>query len=76
VDGTSAPGPAVWPGAPAGPTAAFGQIKRELLVAASGTLDDALATEAEAQRICGATADHRNATASFVAKQKPTFAGS
>ena len=43
--------------------------------AASGTLDDALALEAEAQRICGATADHRNATAAFVAKEKPTFTG-
>jgi 2-(1,2-epoxy-1,2-dihydrophenyl)acetyl-CoA isomerase len=60
----------------AGPTVAYGQLKRELQVAAQGSLDEALATEAEAQRICGATADHRSATASFVAKQKPTFTGS
>jgi 2-(1,2-epoxy-1,2-dihydrophenyl)acetyl-CoA isomerase len=60
----------------AGPTVAFGQLKRELMVAATATLAEALATEAEAQRICGATADHRNATAAFVAKQKPTFTGS
>jgi 2-(1,2-epoxy-1,2-dihydrophenyl)acetyl-CoA isomerase len=59
----------------AGPTVAYGQIKRQLLVGASGTLDQALDAEAEAQRICGATADHRNATAAFVAKQKPTFTG-
>jgi 2-(1,2-epoxy-1,2-dihydrophenyl)acetyl-CoA isomerase len=57
----------------AGPTVAYGQIKRELLVGFSGTLDQALDTEAEAQRRTGATADHRNATAAFVAKQQPTF---
>jgi 2-(1,2-epoxy-1,2-dihydrophenyl)acetyl-CoA isomerase len=60
----------------AGPTVAYGQIKRQLLVGASGSLDQALDAEAEAQRIAGATADHRNATAAFVAKQKPTFTGS
>jgi 2-(1,2-epoxy-1,2-dihydrophenyl)acetyl-CoA isomerase len=59
----------------AGPTIAYGQIKRQLLVGASGTLDEALNAEAEAQRILGATADHRNATVAFVAKQKPTFTG-
>ena len=59
----------------AGPTVAYGQIKRQLLAGASGALDEALAIEAEAQRICGATADHRAATAAFVAKQKPTFTG-
>jgi 2-(1,2-epoxy-1,2-dihydrophenyl)acetyl-CoA isomerase len=57
----------------AGPTVAYGQIKRELLVGFSSTLDQALDTEAEAQRRTGATADHRNATAAFVAKQLPTF---
>ena len=59
----------------AGPTQAYGQIKRELQVATSGSLDDALDTEADAQRICGDTSDHRQATAAFVAKQKPTFTG-
>lgn len=59
----------------AGPTVAYGQIKHELLVAARGGLDDALAAEAEAQRICGVTSDHRNATAAFVAKKKPVFTG-
>jgi 2-(1,2-epoxy-1,2-dihydrophenyl)acetyl-CoA isomerase len=60
----------------AGPTVAYGQIKRELAVAASGTLAEALAVEALAQAVCGGTADHQNATAAFVAKQKPVFAGS
>jgi 2-(1,2-epoxy-1,2-dihydrophenyl)acetyl-CoA isomerase len=59
----------------AGPTVAYGQIKRQLAIGAVGPLDAALALEAEAQRISGATADHRNATAAFVAKQKPTFTG-
>lgn len=58
-----------------GPTVAYAQIKRELLVGASGTLDEALDCEAEAQRIAGSTEDHRNATAAFVAKEKPTFLG-
>jgi 2-(1,2-epoxy-1,2-dihydrophenyl)acetyl-CoA isomerase len=59
----------------AGPTVAYGQIKRELLVGTSGSLDDALDTEAAAQRIAGATADHRDSTAAFVAKQRYTFTG-
>jgi 2-(1,2-epoxy-1,2-dihydrophenyl)acetyl-CoA isomerase len=58
-----------------GPTVAYGQIKRELLTATSGTLDDALASEADAQDRAGATADHRNSTRAFVAKEKPTFIG-
>lgn len=60
----------------AGPTIAYGQIKRQLLAAEAGTLEDALATEAEAQRICGLTADHPRATAAFVAKEKAIFTGS
>lgn len=59
----------------AGPTIAYGQIKRQLLVGASGTLDDALDAEASAQRIAGATEDHRAATMAFVAKEKPVFHG-
>jgi 2-(1,2-epoxy-1,2-dihydrophenyl)acetyl-CoA isomerase len=59
----------------AGPTVAYGQIKHQLLVGSSGTLDEALDAEAKAQRICGSTADHRAATAAFVAKEKPTFTG-
>lgn len=59
----------------AGPTVAYGQIKRELLVAASGTLDEALETEAEAQQLTGATADHRESVAAFISKQRPVFHG-
>jgi len=59
----------------AGPTVAYGAIKRQLSVGTAGTLSDALAAEAQAQAICGATADHRNATAAFVRKEKPVFEG-
>jgi hypothetical protein len=59
----------------AGPTVAYGQIKRELLVASSGGLAEALATEADAQNITGGTTDHQHATRAFVAKEKPTFTG-
>lgn len=59
----------------AGPTVAYGAIKRQLSVGTAGTLSDALAAEAQAQAICGATADHRNSTAAFVRKEKPVFEG-
>lgn len=59
----------------AGPTVAYGAIKRELSVGNTGTLSDALAAEAEAQALCGATADHRAATAAFLNKEKPIFDG-
>ncbi|MGH3682460.1 MAG: enoyl-CoA hydratase-related protein [Natronosporangium sp.] len=57
-----------------GPTVAYAQLKREL-AAAGGTLAESLAVEADAQAVCGATADHRAATAAFVAEQQPTFTG-
>jgi len=56
-----------------GPTFAYGQIKRQLL--ATGTLADSLEIEAVTQALCGDTADHKNATAAFVNKQKPVFEG-
>lgn len=59
----------------AGPTVAYGAIKRQLSIADAGTLADALAAEAQAQAICGATTDHRAATFAFVNKEKPVFQG-
>lgn len=59
----------------AGPTVAFAAMKRELAVATEGTLADALEAEAQAQRRCGTTADHREGTAAFVAKRRPSFRG-
>jgi 2-(1,2-epoxy-1,2-dihydrophenyl)acetyl-CoA isomerase len=58
-----------------GPTKAYGEIKRELLQGASLGLADALELEAQAQAVCGATADHRESTMAFVNKQKPVFTG-
>jgi 2-(1,2-epoxy-1,2-dihydrophenyl)acetyl-CoA isomerase len=58
-----------------GPTAAYAAIRESLAFAATSTLAEALAREAELQRAMGATEDHRNATAAFVAKQKPVFLG-
>lgn len=59
----------------AGPTVAYGAIKRELAAGDTGTLSEALAAEAEAQTLCGQTEDHRNATAAFVRKERPVFQG-
>lgn len=59
----------------AGPTVAYGAIKRQLSIGDAGTLSEALAAEAQAQSICGGTADHRAATAAFVGKQQPVFEG-
>ena len=59
----------------AGPTLAYAAIRESLSDAATSTLPEALAKEAELQRAMGATEDHRNATAAFVAKQKPVFEG-
>lgn len=59
----------------AGPTAAYAAIKESLAYAATATLAQALDKEAELQARCGATEDHRAATAAFVAKRKPVFTG-
>jgi 2-(1,2-epoxy-1,2-dihydrophenyl)acetyl-CoA isomerase len=59
----------------AGPTAAYGAIKQSLATAATATLREALEVEAQLQAAMGDTGDHRNATAAFIAKQKPTFTG-
>lgn len=59
----------------AGPTLAYAAIKESLAYAASATLPEALAKEAELQSRVGGSEDHRQATAAFVAKQKPVFAG-
>ncbi len=59
----------------AGPTVAYGEIKRELSIGDGGTLSDTLAAEAQAQTRCAATSDHRSAVDAFVNKQRPTFTG-
>jgi 2-(1,2-epoxy-1,2-dihydrophenyl)acetyl-CoA isomerase len=59
----------------AGPTVAFGAVKRSLAFAATHDLAASLEFEAEQQNVAGATEDHRNAVQSFLAKEKPTFTG-
>lgn len=59
----------------AGPTAAYAAIKESIAYAASSSLPDALAREADLQAAMADTADHRNATAAFVAKLPRTFLG-
>jgi 2-(1,2-epoxy-1,2-dihydrophenyl)acetyl-CoA isomerase len=59
----------------AGPTAAYAAIKQSIAYAASSSLADALAKEAELQAAMGQTDDHRTSTAAFVAKQRAVFTG-
>jgi len=59
----------------AGPTLAYAAIRESLLYGAAHQLSESLAKEAELQRRLGASADHRNATQAFVAKQTPVFEG-
>jgi 2-(1,2-epoxy-1,2-dihydrophenyl)acetyl-CoA isomerase len=58
-----------------GPTVAYGSVRQSLAYSASHTLAESLQFEADKMRLTGDTEDHRNAVASFVAKQKPTFNG-
>ena len=58
----------------AGPTAAYAAIKQALAIG-SATLAEALETEAVLQNRMGETADHRAATAAFLAKEPATFTG-
>jgi 2-(1,2-epoxy-1,2-dihydrophenyl)acetyl-CoA isomerase len=58
-----------------GPTVAYGSVRQSLAYSASHTLAEALEFEAGKMELTGDTEDHRNAVASFVAKEKPTFHG-
>lgn len=58
-----------------GPTKAYGATKRALAHAATHSLTEALALEADLQDQCVATEDHVNATAAFLAKERPEFHG-
>jgi 2-(1,2-epoxy-1,2-dihydrophenyl)acetyl-CoA isomerase len=58
-----------------GPTKAFGAVRRSVAYSAGHDFEDSLAFEAEMMALTGATEDHANAVASFVAKEKPTFEG-
>ena len=59
----------------AGPTVAFGAIRRSLAFSAGHGLDESLAVEQQMMELTGSTEDHRGAVASFLAKAAPTFRG-
>lgn len=58
-----------------GPTLAYGRIKRNFTVGATGTLSDALDTEAEGMTALRNTEDHKSASLAFLSKQEPVFKG-
>lgn len=59
----------------AGPTKAFGAVRRSVAFSAGHGFEESLAYEAEMMALTGGTEDHADAVASFVAKEKPTFQG-
>ncbi|WP_446664724.1 enoyl-CoA hydratase-related protein [Flexivirga sp. B27] len=59
----------------AGPTKAYGAIRRAVEFSATHTLAESLAHEAGLMNATGATADHQAAVDAFLAKQKPVFEG-
>ena len=59
----------------AGPTLAYGAIRRSVAFSAGHTLSESLAQEAEQMALTGGSQDHAAAVAAFIAKEKPTFQG-
>jgi 2-(1,2-epoxy-1,2-dihydrophenyl)acetyl-CoA isomerase len=59
----------------AGPTVAYGAIRRSLAYSVGHGLDESLDLERQMMELTGSTADHRNAVAAFLGKQQPTFEG-
>ena len=60
----------------AGPTQAYGAMRRAILSGSTLPLAEALAVEESFMASTGATADHREAVRAFLAKEQPTFTGS
>lgn len=59
----------------AGPTKAYGAVRRAVAFSAGHSLTESLAHEAELMSSTGATADHAAAVQAFLAKEAPTFEG-
>jgi 2-(1,2-epoxy-1,2-dihydrophenyl)acetyl-CoA isomerase len=59
----------------AGPTLAYGAIRRSVAFSAGHSLSESLAHEADQMAVTGGTADHAAAVAAFLAKEKPAFQG-
>jgi 2-(1,2-epoxy-1,2-dihydrophenyl)acetyl-CoA isomerase len=59
----------------AGPTVAYGAIRRSLAYSAGHGIDESLDFERQMMELTGSTEDHRGAVASFLGKAQPTFEG-
>lgn len=59
----------------AGPTIAYGSVRRAVAYSATHSLSESLANEAELMKLTGGTSDHRAAVDAFVAKRPPLFEG-
>ena len=59
----------------AGPTVSLATMRRNIMIALDGNLDETLRAEAEGQRIAGASQDAREGGLSFLEKRKPVFKG-
>lgn len=59
----------------AGPTVAFGAVRRAVAYSMAHDLADSLAQEADLMALTGATADHAAAVQAFLAKRPPQFEG-
>jgi 2-(1,2-epoxy-1,2-dihydrophenyl)acetyl-CoA isomerase len=59
----------------AGPTVAYGAIRRSINYSATHTLAESLEFEGTQMKLTGDTEDHPNAVRSFVTKEKPVFKG-
>jgi 2-(1,2-epoxy-1,2-dihydrophenyl)acetyl-CoA isomerase len=59
----------------AGPTVAYGAIRRSLAYSAGHGIDESLDVERQMMELTGATEDHRGAVAAFLGKATPTFRG-
>jgi 2-(1,2-epoxy-1,2-dihydrophenyl)acetyl-CoA isomerase len=59
----------------AGPTVAFGAVRRSVAYSAGHDFESSLAYEAEMMALTGGTRDHHHAVEAFVAKEKPVYEG-
>ena len=59
----------------AGPTVAYGALRRSLAYGGAHTLEESLGYEADMMHLTGGTQDHRDAVHSFLAKTTPSFHG-
>ena len=59
----------------AGPTLAYGSIRRAVAFSAGHTLTESLAREGEYMSLTGASEDHAAAVSAFLAKESPVFTG-